>query len=111
MNRVDLDDAVAFAHTSRLSRSVRKNLADDDLILLRLDLHADAAVMATGVRRECLEFLRCEQLTVWIVELLHQASGRLLVELTGVERIDVALIDELQDLIEQGLTAAHDTRL
>src|SRR6476646_9273468 len=103
MERIDLDNSIALANTSRFGRSVRKHLGNDNLILLRLDLHADAAVSTASIGRESLQLLRSQELAVWIVELLHKASRRLLVKLARVESIDVALIDELENLIEQRL--------
>ena len=105
---IDLNYAVAFSNTSCLSRSVREDFADDDLTLLRLDLHTDAAIATASIGRERFELLRSEQLAVRIVELLHQAPRCFLVELASIERVDVALVHELENLIEQRLTATHD---
>src|SRR5207245_2089060 len=89
----------------------RVDLADDDLPLLLLDQHPDAAVMAAGAGLELLELLRREELTVGIVELLHEPTRRALVELRGVEGVDEAILDEPQDLVEQLRPLAIGARL
>src|SRR5215204_2170645 len=98
--RVDLDDAIALAHSRGLGRRVREDAADRDGALLLLDLHADAGVLAVRLLREARELLGGEELAVWIVELLYQAAGGLFVEGTRADGVDEALRHELEYLIE-----------
>src|SRR4051812_10058311 len=111
VNGIDLNDAIALAYAGRFGGRVREDLTDDDLLLLRLDLHADTTVPTACVGREGLEILGREQLAVRIVELFHEAARGLLVELALIEGIDEALVDELEHLVEQRFAAASNAGL
>ena len=111
LERVDLDDPIAFMHARSLGRRIRENLADDDLSLLGLDLHPDAAIAATGVGGELLQLFRCEQLAIWIVQFLDEAARGLLEELSALESVDEPILHQTEHLVEKELAAASRARL
>ena len=91
---------IALGHARLLCRRVIEHAHDDDRAFLLLDLHANAAVLAGGHGREALELRGSVELGVRIVELLHETTRGFLEELILLERVDEALADEREHLIE-----------
>ena len=111
IGRVDDHDLVAFLHATALGGGVREDLIDGHVIADLRDLHADAGIAPVGVARELFELLGREELGVGIVEFLHQAARRLLIELLRVERVHVPQGDERQHLVEELSPATRGPRL
>lgn len=95
---------------------MRKDLGDDhSLSGLFLDLHSEPAVAAGGGRVELRELLGGEELGIRILQLADESAGRLLVEHRGIDRVDIAALDQVEDLSEEATAVEcgallHDKR-
>ena len=98
--RVDADNVIAFGDTRLFGRRVIEHAHHDDRAFLLLDLHPDAAVLAGGDGGESLELRGSVELGIWVVELLHESARGFLEELALLERVDEAVADEREHLVE-----------
>jgi hypothetical protein len=69
--------------------------------LLLLEQHPDAAVPTADAAVELGVLLRRQEFAVRVVELAHESVRRLLEDRPALQRVDVAVGDERDHLIEQ----------
>ncbi len=98
---VDGDDPVAGLGADPLRRGIREDPSDHGAVGLRLDEHAHAGVVALVGHGELLELLGAVEGRVGVLEALHEAFRRPLVDFGHVQRVDVACGDQGEDVAEQ----------
>jgi hypothetical protein len=98
-------DPVALQHAPFLCGSVRENAAHHDARagshLLLLEQHADAAVATSGRATELLACPGREQLTVRIIELVHESRRGLREHVLAAQRVHVPGRHDREHLVEE----------
>ena len=104
---LDRDDVVAVVHAPRFGRRVRIDAAHDRHALLVLDEHAEPGIAPAGARRELGELLGRVERRVRIVDLAYEPARRLFVQIRAGHRVDEAVGDQRQHLIEEARAVAR----
>ena len=105
-----LHDAIARG-TPAFGRRVGEHLGDNDTAADVFDRHADPAVAAARLPRELRIAFGREQLAVRIIELAHETLRGFLVQNTGAEGVDEAVVHQREDLIEDAGAIGTGARL
>ena len=101
VGRVHADDLVTHANAGAFRRRVREDFFNCNKPFLTYDRHANATVKATGGLVEHLQILRRVQLRVRIFQLCDESARRLFVQRADRHRVNEALVDNADDLLEE----------